>query len=461
MDSFCDTAALDYKDNTELTFATSLAAVGDFAGLSQTFTVSISHFVPSGAGNKICVGDDCDWAFTNVDEASAGIKLSAYSVAGTVLAELAGADGPTDVPLPEQPIYTLVKSEPEYDLLEYDAATRQIKSLKSASQVGIDGSGLASDTSVLLTIRADSADGTSTEFLVAVEVNYCPTVHPFCQADRTESCAEVTNGESHYECICVPGFLGKLDCGRRDSKFNVGNDSTDDEQLTLEAAAAAAAADKKKTNSTVGIVIGLLVLLAVVVAIVLITRNRKMQNEKSFNEIRNARRPAVAGAAPASNFVEGQSNELYGWYNPQFDKQVAYEQLSTANPGNFIVRDAMVQGQPGYNIHFKTDRMVVRDGYISKTPDGLGVRLLSASDASPEPLFRDVPALVEHYGGLHDVNAPIQLNLDNPIYFDPAALGEGVGGTADIYNNAAVNNRAVDLDGPALPSKEINSESAL
>jgi len=219
-----------------------------------------------------------------------------------------------------------------------------------------------------------------------------------------------------------------------------------------------------------GIVIAVVLILALVVGLALMHNSRKIKNAEEFAKIRAARRDERLasvnqnfGGSQTSQFVTGAENPTYGWYKPQLTKQSAYEQLSAAEAGNFIVRDKVIQGNNGFSIHFKSQQQIVRDAYIGNGENGHGVRVMSAAGAAQEPTFHDIPALVDHYASVNDMSAPIQLNLDNPLYFDPNALGKQQTSVplASIYSNNGITNTAVDLHGPSLPSKSVNNESAL
>jgi hypothetical protein len=446
-----DTAALDGKINTDITFEVTMAAEGDFPGMTESFSVGVIRHVPTGDGNEICNGNDCDWAYDNADRASSAIYLSAFAPAGSSVASITARNAQTNEPAASAPTYSLVEEFPQFDMFEFDAQSGNLKTLKQASLM-VNGAGLGSQEDVTVTMRATAADGSFTDFIIAVEIQYCPKNHPFCNADHTEQCVELHNGAAHFECVCVGGWMG-ASCGERDTEFkkNVG---PDDLSLESEADGEQAAAGKKSAGGIVGIVVGVLLVLALVVGIVLLLNARKARNAETFASIRKERantRGMEMAAVNNSNFVTGADNPTYGWYKPTLTKQSAYEQLSDASPGNFIVRDKMIQGNAGYSIHFKSPQHIVRDAYIGAGDAGHGVRLMSAPNAAPEPTFHDIPTLVDHYASLEDATAPVQLNLDNPIYFDPNALGPAASG--DIYSNTAIKNTAVRLDGPSLPTK--------
>lgn len=243
-------------------------------------------------------------------------------------------------------------------------------------------------------------------------------------------------------------------CSERDANFkkNVGADD-----LSLESGGSDPDGDgsKRSPGSIVGIVVGILLVAALAVGIVLMHNARKARNAATFASLRSERSNTRGQAMrmQESNFIAGAENPTYGWYKPQLSKQSAYEQLSAASPGNFVVRDKMIEGSPAFSIHFKSQQHIVRDAYIGAGDAGHGVRLMSARNAAPEPTFHDIPTLVDHYASLQDVSSPIQLNLDNPIYFDPNALGQATPDGVDIYSNSAVKNTAINCDGPSLPSK--------
>jgi len=474
-----DTAALDHKKNEDIEFTITLGSVSgplssksDFPGLAQTFTVSVIRHKPTTSeGNQICVGTDCDWAFAHADRASSGIYLSAFAPVGTVLATVSTASVRTEAVLADaaQPTYSILSESPQYDLIEFDPVTRSIKTSKQASLMN-GGTGLGSRSDVEIVMRAVTSDGKVTDFTIAVEIEYCPTPNPVCNADNTEECVELHDGGAHFECVCVGGWMGET-CDSRDSDF--GKSNVDGEDLSLESADLGddAASTGMSNGGVAGVVIAVVLILALVVGIALMHNARKIKNAEEFAKIRAARRDERLasvnhnfGGAPTSQFVTGAENPTYGWYKPQLTKQSAYEQLSTAEPGNFVVRDKVIQGNNGFSIHFKSQQHIVRDAYIGAGDSGHGVRVMSAAGAAPEPTFHDIPALVDHYASLNDMSAPIQLNLDNPIYFDPNALAEKTGVSVDIYSNTAVKNTAVSLDGPSLPSKGPNyklNESAL
>lgn len=471
-----DTGALDHKKNDALQFTLTMEPVkgplsssNDFPGLSQTFTVEVVRHVPTTeTGNKICVGTDCDWAFDHADIASSGVYLSAFAPVGTVLATVAAANSKSTFNLAdsEQPVFTIVSEAPQYDLIEFDAATRSIKTSKQASLMN-SGTGLGSQSDVTVVMRAETADGKFTEFTIAIEIEYCPTPNPICNADNTDECVERHEGGVHFECVCVGGWMGET-CGERDAEFGKSNIAGTDIAMQ-----GTDGTDESATGMSgggiAGVVVAVVLILALVVGVALMHNSRKIKNAEEFAKIRSARRDerlaanAGFGGAETSQFVTGAENPMYGWYKPQLTKQSAYEQLSAADAGNFIVRDKVIQGDKGFSIHFKSQQQIVRDAYVGTGENGHGVRVMSAAGAAQEPTFHDVPTLVDHYASLNDMSAPIQLNLDNPLYFDPNATGQQQGSVplASIYSNNGITNTAVGSSGPMLPSKGINNESAL
>jgi len=472
-----DTGALDHKKNDAVEFTITMGAVkgplssnNDFAGLAQSFTVTVVRHVPTSAqGNKICVGTDCDWAFDHADRASSGLYLSAFAPVGTVLATVVAANPRTTANLAnsEQPVYSIVSESPQYDLIEFDAATRSIKTSKQASLMN-SGTGLGARSDVAVVMRAETADGKFTDFTIAIEIEYCPTPNPICNSDNTKECVEQHTGDVHFECVCVGGWMGET-CGERDTQF--GKSNVDGDEIAMQGADLGVDASSGMSNGGVaGIVIAVVLILALVVGLALMHNSRKIKNAEEFAKIRAARRDERLasvnqnfGGSQTSQFVTGAENPTYGWYKPQLTKQSAYEQLSAAEAGNFIVRDKVIQGNNGFSIHFKSQQQIVRDAYIGNGENGHGVRVMSAAGAAQEPTFHDIPALVDHYASVNDMSAPIQLNLDNPLYFDPNALGKQQTSVplASIYSNNGITNTAVDLHGPSLPSKSVNNESAL
>ena len=66
------------------------------------------------------------------------------------------------------------------------------------------------------------------------------------------------------------------------------------------------------------------------------------------------------------DIVQGVSNPMYAWYKPGMSKQSAYQDLATAQPGTFVVRDGISSlDNPMYCLHVKTPQALIKDVNIN------------------------------------------------------------------------------------------------
>merc|ERR1719313_1361862 len=75
------------------------------------------------------------------------------------------------------------------------------------------------------------------------------------------------------------------------------------------------------------------------------------------------------------DLITGRANALYGWYQHNASKESAYAALSSAPAGDFIVRGPLRNAVPGqenplYQIHVKTNQMVIKDELIDESERG-------------------------------------------------------------------------------------------
>merc|ERR1712167_418722 len=153
------------------------------------------------------------------------------------------------------------------------------------------------------------------------------------------------------------------------------------------------------------------------------------------------------------DLVTGRANALYGWYQHNASKESAYAALSLAPAGDFIVRGPLRNAIPGqenplYQIHVKTNQMVIKDELIDETAAGFALRGQSQT-------FGSLDVLVDHYGTAKN-GAGFSLNvpgIDNPMY----AAAQMMGASEDIYGNSNIKNTRIedDSEAPELQSKRV------
>jgi hypothetical protein len=468
---------LDKEDDLE--FQINVPAQGSFEGMtSDAFKLPVVGYTRETDGTRVCnVNGVCHWAripdgelVRNADvsqyEISSVLSVSAHAPKGTVVGTLAKYAAASK---------KLSTDELEYEfrwLLNDKGGTDKL--LRNLFDLKVSGDGktqivtkrtlntgmLANtfeddfESNYLLTL-VGSADGKVADvFKVDVELDWCGEGIK-CSTANTRRC-EVSGEQSpYYKCSCDQGWAGDFCTQKIDEVvLAAAPESGDSDDIV------AASGDDKDGKSglsigaIVGIVLAVLILMIVVIAVVLYVKHQQSEDQRKLDEIRMhtyvTRTSSVSGANPRQ-FQAGVANEAFPWYDPSAEKQAVYEELGgSSQAGDFKIRDAGgPMDNPIYHIHVKTPKMLVKDATIETVYyDGdpqPHVRLQEGTGSAP--VFAGVPALVEHYASVDNVDAPFKLRLDNPMYFTGQ---EGL----EIYDNAAVKNEVVlENDAPNLPSK--------
>jgi hypothetical protein len=254
-----------------------------------------------------------------------------------------------------------------------------------------------------------------------------------------------------YNCECKDHFAGET-CAtfippldgqgpnNKNDAFNFKSDGDGDNSMSPGAVA--------------GLIIGVLLLLLIIFAVVLVVLTRRREEKENLQSLRSGSMAMVANPAHRIQsmtsmkvpFIRGQQNAEYPYYRPSMDKNAVYQELHTAPPGDFIVRD-LAQSEAGYDTYeilVKTPKKAVSEHIIDENRDSVSVRGVDRS-------FPNIPMLVHHYASITDEpGQPFIIALDNPGYLSVMGTDE-----LGIYNNEDISNRLAmpDAAAPALPTK--------
>jgi hypothetical protein len=240
-----------------------------------------------------------------------------------------------------------------------------------------------------------------------------------------------------------PNVIGKNQGGADVIGNNEGADASTDEFGD----------DKKSSDDSdntwwiIVIVVILLFVIVIIVVLAVLHQKQKADREKIKEEMERERQlyDQVHNAAFAGKeqpFTPGVGNPLYDWYHPQMSRADCSKYLEGQGEGAFVVRDS--QATPGWHMLCVKSKNQVLHDKIRLTDDGLYELLPTMPDGvdAPQPKFRDIPELIDHYVEEHD-GVPYTLALANPIYDNHQLQNERLG-----YND-----QVRDGDAPALATK--------
>jgi hypothetical protein len=198
--------------------------------------------------------------------------------------------------------------------------------------------------------------------------------------------------------------------------------------------------ESSSTGTVVGIFIALLFAILLVVGVVLFMREKQAKDRMVMSQIQASVNPTYETVD--EDIVQGVSNPMYAWYKPGMSKQSAYQDLATAQPGTFVVRDGISSlDNPMYCLHVKTPQALIKDVNIN----GAAGEVTLVGGGANQPGFDTLPQLVDYYSN----------PTDQPFVLSTAVLVAPISGM-DIYDNALITNKKVDAQGPLVPKKMIN-----
>lgn len=396
--------------------ASQLQANGDtVTGFTSEFRFVVQPHKPTKNTIKICSPDagvfaDCDWARNMEEVRSKSMTVDAFALPKTTVATLQYADHQTDAAINSDVTYAIALEYPTYDIFEI----RDNKLVLNKKPQAInDGKGTGQEISAVTIAAKDASGLVISKFTIGFKFEYCGASMK-CNALHTKQC--VSAATNSYTCECERDFAGTHCDVVLEGSSNL--ESVDDGKPVGDS-------DDSSPGTIVAVVVTVLVLIVLLVGAVLFVQARNARNAETMKGLGSsnyAANPAMGGMPPAP-FVRGRKNaKTYPYYNPSASKQAAYQELSNADAGSFVIRD---NADGSFALHLKTAQMLIKDEVISV--DGRSVTLVGHGD---QPEFPCVPMLVEHYASDMDVDAPLQLSVSNPIYF----RGDG----SSIYDNAAI-----------------------
>lgn len=428
----------------------------------RSFTIPVTEYIPKNTGTYICRSngdeqqqqpedEDCDWARQNLlQTVSKGIVVDAFAEPA-VIAELLFKDPTTNESVSPQPQWSMT-AEPNRDLFDI-TPEGQIQILQKPSTIIRNGKmDVAENHNLFIVAKDQSGNEVLQSVEIRVMMDFCSSAP--CDEEGTVTCSHTINRASSdvlYNCECKDHFAGETcatfippldaqDPNNNNDALNLKTDGDDDNSMSAGAVA--------------GLIIGVLLLLLIIVAVVLVVLTRRREEKENLQSLRSASMAMVSNPAHRRQsttsmkipFIRGQPNDEYPYYRPTMDKNAIYQELNSAPPGDFIVRD-LAQSKAGYDTYeilVKTPKKSVSEHIIDENRDSVSVRGVDRS-------FPNIPMLVHHYASITDEpGQPFILALDNPGYLSVMGTDQH-----DIYNNEDISNLPAvpDAAAPALPTK--------
>ena len=406
-------ANIDFESMPTVTYAVAVAAVGDFAGLAFSSSLAVTDEAEMWR-SVACVGGVC------VPASEQTVRLHDDAAAGTTVATLQFAN-PEDASVVATPFWHITRTVPSTTgnpIFRIDQVTGVITTTRTADEAALENGEFAIEISVVDSSAPSSAPR-SDRLTVIVDI-YDDCEDQACSAEG--ECRDQVNA---YVCVC-----------------NTGRGGSNCEQVVVdnvEFADASANEDNSSAGTVVGAVIGILFAILLAIGVVLFIREKQAKDRMVMSQIQASVNPTYD---TVDELVQGVSNPMYAWYKPGMSKQSAYQDLATAPPGTFVVRDGISSlDNPMYCLHVKTPQALIKDVNINGTT---GEVMLVGGGAN-QPAFDTVPQLVDYYGN----------PTDQPFVLSTAVLVAPISGM-DIYDNALITNKKVDLQGPTVPKKMIS-----
>jgi VCBS repeat-containing protein len=409
-------ANIDFETMPTVNFSVAVAAVGDdFVGLGFWTSLAVTDEAEMWR-SVVCVSGAC------LPASEQNVRLHDDAAAGTAVATLQFAN-PEDVSTVATPFWRITRTVPSTatnPIFQIDQDTGVITTTRTADEAALENGAIAIEVSVVDSSAPDSSPR-SDRLTVTV------TIYDDC-SDRTCSMeGECRDQANAYVCVCNLGRGGR-NC-----------EQVVDDPVEL-ADAMESDNESSSTGTVVGIFIALLFAILLVVGVVLFMREKQAKDRMVMSQIQASVNPTYETVD--EDIVQGVSNPMYAWYKPGMSKQSAYQDLATAQPGTFVVRDGISSlDNPMYCLHVKTPQALIKDVNIN----GAAGEVTLVGGGANQPGFDTLPQLVDYYSN----------PTDQPFVLSTAVLVAPISGM-DIYDNALITNKKVDAQGPLVPKKMIN-----
>lgn len=408
-------AVIDYETTPTIVFTLSVGPAGTFAGEDFAIPLEVTD-EDEPWRTVVCVDNSC------LPAAEHNIRLH-DDTGRSAIASLEFSDPDSSI-VPENLFWSIVSTVPQTNLFTMSNGELGIRA--SPNSLNLDNGPITVTIAVADPSAPVSAPRTDR---ISVTVNvYDDCENHTCAA--TGTCRDQVN---RYTCQCQELWTGP-DCST---------------QIVLAADAIAGAGGESDSGLIIGIVIGVILLLLLVIGVALFWRNKRMNDQmvlKGLGAVPNPTyMPSVAQPDAAvyesvdnSMLVHGVANPMYAWYRPKATKQSVYQELSTAVPGTFVVRDALSSvSNPMYCLHVKTPKALIKDVTIDGAPKN--ITIINQRGA---PKFDTLPDLVDYYSRPTDQDFVLSSGAVTAI------------STMEVYDNALIKNKRVEASGPAVPLKQ-------